>query len=147
MPMRYIKIDYNGYIYPIRMNGPIVTPLLMDEKVAMDTVISGYRCTEVDVKAKKEIKLTIDNFYKDDRFGIKSAKIPNTPKIDVEYAEVKTVKLSNDSSTEPAKAEIEKSLNEENKEKVITTDIDTNNSEENKTYNFNKNKDKKNKNK
>lgn len=145
MAMRYIKIDYNGYIYPIRMNGPIVTPLLMDEKVAMDAVISGYRCTEVDVKNNKEVKLTIDNFYKDDRFGVPLVKVPNIPKINTKNAEV-TAKSIPDTISTTDTPNTEKEENSETKETAISIDIDTNNSEENKTYNFNK-KDKKNKNK
>lgn len=145
MAMRYIKIDYDGYIYPIRMNGPIVTPLAMDEKVAMEIVVKGYRCTEVDVKNNKEVKLTLDNFYKDDRFGTPSIKIRSVPKIETKSVEV-TAK-SNSNNIKLTEMSDEKGKTDENKEVVVTADIDTNNIDENKTYNFNKNKDKKNKNK
>lgn len=145
MNMRYLKIDYNGYIFPIRTNGPIVTPLAMDEKVALKAVISGYRCTEVDLTTKKEVKLTVENFYKEDRFGkVKAAKV-NTP------APAKTVVETKEPVIPPKKEEVKPETTVpvvENTEEVEKndkiTDIDLNDTTLNKTYNFN---DKKNKNK
>ena len=149
MTMRYIKIDYNGYIFPIKTNGPIVTPLAMDEKVALRAVIDGYRCTEVDIKSKKEAKLTIENFYNADRFGkIENHNEVTKSTIQVNSASESTSKMPY--KTAEVKTEDMNLVDESNSniKETETTDIDLNDTASNKTYNYNDNyNDKKNKNK
>lgn len=75
--MRWLKIFYNGFITPVGMYGPLATPVNMDERVAWKSVVMGYDCFEVDMKTKKEIKLTLENFKDANRFG--EAKVKAIP--------------------------------------------------------------------
>ena len=60
--MRKIKILTNGYIMPITMDGPIVSPIVVDDKTVFDLVRRGYDVTEVSQFDGSTVKLTVKNF-------------------------------------------------------------------------------------
>ena len=67
--MRRVKILTNGYIMPITMDGPIVSPIAIDDRTVFNLVRRGYNVVEVDTANAKSVKLTIDNFNDPNRFG------------------------------------------------------------------------------
>lgn len=71
---RKIKISDVKYIGPLQMDGPILTPIMVSEVVALDIVRRSYKVREVNDDGK-EIVLTTKNFHDENRFGqIPSAK-------------------------------------------------------------------------
>ena len=74
--MRKVKILTNGYIMPITMDGPIVSPIVVDDKTAFDLVRRGYDVVEVSQFDGSNVKLTTANFNDNNRF---SNLIPEKP--------------------------------------------------------------------
>lgn len=74
--MRKVKILTNGYIMPITMDGPIVSPIVVDDKTAFDLVRRGYDVVEVSQFDGSIVKLTTANFNDANRF---SNLIPEKP--------------------------------------------------------------------
>ena len=74
--MRKVKILTNGYIMPITMDGPIVSPIVVDDKTAFDLVRRGYDVVEVSQFDGSTVKLTTANFNDNNRF---SNLIPGKP--------------------------------------------------------------------
>lgn len=73
---RKIRITNRSYIAPLCQHGPIVTPIYVDESSAYKLVQRGYNVIEVDPLTSKECVLSIDNFFKSNRFGSDSNKKP-----------------------------------------------------------------------
>lgn len=67
--MRRIKISNLGYIMPLRMDGPIVSPILLDDQLVFDLVRRNYDVTEVSQFDGSSVKLTLTNVNDPNRFN------------------------------------------------------------------------------
>lgn len=67
--MRKVKILNNGYIEPISMDGPVVSPIVVDDRTVFDLVKRGYEVVEVAIGMNKTTKLTLANINDPNRFN------------------------------------------------------------------------------
>lgn len=77
-----IKVVVNrvGYIPQIRMGGPILFPIDVSVRTAYAMVVAGLDVQQVGYNGKY-VKLTLDNFYDEDKFDEPSIKkAPEPPK-------------------------------------------------------------------
>lgn len=106
--MRKVKILTNGYIMPITMDGPIVSPILVDDSTTFDLVRRGYDVIEVSPFDGSTVKLTISNFNDANRFNnITPAKPVFTPTgSEVDGVATPVVPISSNITSAPTPAAI-----------------------------------------
>lgn len=84
---RKVKILNNAYIRDLTMDGPIMTPIVLDDNVVYNMVIRGYVVEEVNPSLNKTIRLTTANFNDPNRFGetvsVPLAKPEGSPVVEV----------------------------------------------------------------
>lgn len=59
----YIRSAHRGFIPPLRMSGPIVSPLRITRETAYAIIVSGIEIFEVDPVTKKLTRLTAQNVF------------------------------------------------------------------------------------
>lgn len=72
---RKVKILNNAYIRELTMDGPIMTPVVLDDNIVYNMVIRGYAVEEINPSLNKSIRLTLANFSDPNRFG-ETASVP-----------------------------------------------------------------------
>lgn len=70
----YVMVNNNGYIAPLKAQGPIVSPVKISVKTAMGLVIGGYCVHEYDKLTGKTIRLTEANVLDKNKFSSEEAK-------------------------------------------------------------------------
>ena len=66
--MRTITISTRGYIAPLLQDGPIVTPIRVDDPTVFDMIRKGYNVFEHSTSLNKSIRLNTVNFDSPTRF-------------------------------------------------------------------------------
>ena len=75
--MIFILVNNEGYIGPLKTQGPIVSPVKVTVKTAKNLVVGGYRVHQYDKETGKIIKLTEMNVMDKNKFAVGEAEDTN----------------------------------------------------------------------
>lgn len=132
----FIMVNNEGYIGPLKTQGPIISPVKVSVKIAKNLVIGGYKVHQYDKESGKIIQLTESNVMDKNKFRSEDVKdtsynpepsdsIINENNDEQKTEQDKAPETTNTSDAEPVKTGV--SVNDDKVNAAKTDDTDSKN--------------------